>query len=84
MSEEPFIARWSRRKRGIADPKAEPEAPPRTESADTERRGDARADERKPPVREPEEPDYGGWLYQCLDPEGHLWSFGSYDPWAEA
>ena len=35
-------------------------------------------------VREPEEPDYGGWLYQCTDPEGHLWSFGSYDPWAEA
>jgi uncharacterized glyoxalase superfamily protein PhnB len=34
-------------------------------------------------VREPEEQHYGGWLYQCKDPEGHLWSFGSYDPWAE-
>ena len=25
--------------------------------------------------------DYGGKLYICKDPEGHLWSFGSYDPW---
>ena len=28
-----------------------------------------------------EEQDYGGALYQCRDPEGNLWSFGSYDPW---
>jgi len=28
------------------------------------------------------ERDYGGAGYSCLDPEGHLWSFGSYDPWA--
>jgi len=28
--------------------------------------------------------DYGGRGYSCLDPEGHLWSFGSFDPWAEA
>ena len=21
--------------------------------------------------------------YTCKDPEGHQWSFGSYDPWAE-
>jgi uncharacterized glyoxalase superfamily protein PhnB len=25
--------------------------------------------------------DYGGRGYSCLDPEGHLWNFGSYDPW---
>jgi len=29
-----------------------------------------------------EEKDYGGAGYSCRDPEGHLWSFGSYDPWA--
>ncbi|PWK85331.1 VOC family protein [Fulvimonas soli] len=29
------------------------------------------------------EKDYGGAGYSCLDPEGHLWSFGSYDPWAD-
>jgi uncharacterized glyoxalase superfamily protein PhnB len=27
--------------------------------------------------------DYGGRGYSCRDPEGHLWSFGDYDPWAE-
>jgi len=26
--------------------------------------------------------DYGGRGYSCLDPEGQLWSFGTYDPWA--
>jgi uncharacterized glyoxalase superfamily protein PhnB len=26
--------------------------------------------------------DYGGRGYSCLDPEGHLWNFGTYDPWA--
>jgi uncharacterized glyoxalase superfamily protein PhnB len=25
--------------------------------------------------------DYGGRLYVCRDPEGHVWNFGSYDPW---
>ena len=25
--------------------------------------------------------DYGGRVYSCRDPEGHLWNFGSYDPW---
>jgi uncharacterized glyoxalase superfamily protein PhnB len=27
--------------------------------------------------------DYGGRGYSCRDPEGHLWSFGTYDPWAD-
>lgn len=26
--------------------------------------------------------DYGGSGYACRDIEGHLWWFGSYDPWA--
>ncbi|MGF1475830.1 MAG: VOC family protein [Geminicoccaceae bacterium] len=26
--------------------------------------------------------DYGGRHYSCRDPEGHVWNFGSYDPWA--
>ena len=26
---------------------------------------------------------YGGRGFSCRDPEGHVWSFGSYDPWAE-
>ena len=26
--------------------------------------------------------DYGGRGYSCRDPEGHLWWFGCYDPWA--
>ena len=34
-------------------------------------------------VMEVEDQDYGGRLYSCLDPEGHLWSFGTYDPWAD-
>lgn len=25
--------------------------------------------------------DYGGKSYTCYDIEGHLWNFGSYDPW---
>jgi len=25
--------------------------------------------------------DYGGRAYACLDVEGYLWWFGSYDPW---
>jgi uncharacterized glyoxalase superfamily protein PhnB len=28
-----------------------------------------------------EEKEYGGAGYSCRDPEGHLWWFGSYDPW---
>ena len=26
--------------------------------------------------------DYGGRVYSAKDPEGNLWNFGSYDPWA--
>jgi uncharacterized glyoxalase superfamily protein PhnB len=34
-------------------------------------------------VMEVEDQDYGGRLYSCRDPEGHLWNFGTYDPWAK-
>lgn len=27
---------------------------------------------------------YGGRGFTCRDPEGHLWSIGTYDPWAES
>ena len=27
--------------------------------------------------------DYGGRGFTCRDPEGHIWNFGTYDPWAE-
>ncbi|MEA2949357.1 MAG: hypothetical protein QOI40_4687 [Alphaproteobacteria bacterium] len=33
-------------------------------------------------TREPVTQDYGGRDYTCKDPEGHVWTFGSYDPWA--
>jgi uncharacterized glyoxalase superfamily protein PhnB len=26
--------------------------------------------------------DYGGRDFTCRDPEGHVWTFGTYDPWA--
>jgi len=29
-----------------------------------------------------EDKDYGGRGYSARDPEGQLWSFGSFDPWA--
>lgn len=32
-------------------------------------------------VDEYEEKAYGGAGYSARDPEGHLWYFGSYDPW---
>jgi|SRR5688572_5873595 uncharacterized glyoxalase superfamily protein PhnB len=36
-------------------------------------------------VDELKQQDYGGAGYSCRDIEGHLWWFGSYDPWkAEA
>ncbi len=31
-----------------------------------------------------EDKDYGGRGYSCRDLEGHVWSFGTYDPWAGA
>jgi uncharacterized glyoxalase superfamily protein PhnB len=31
-------------------------------------------------VREPATQDYGGRDYTCKDLEGHVWSFGTYDP----
>ena len=34
-------------------------------------------------VMPPEDKDYGGRGYGCRDPEGNLWSFGSYDPWED-
>jgi uncharacterized glyoxalase superfamily protein PhnB len=27
--------------------------------------------------------DYGGRAFTCRDLEGHLWSIGTYDPWAK-
>jgi uncharacterized glyoxalase superfamily protein PhnB len=32
-------------------------------------------------VRELETTSYGSREFSCRDLEGHLWSFGSYDPW---
>ncbi len=29
-----------------------------------------------------EDQGYGGRGYTCRDPQGHVWSFGTYDPWA--
>lgn len=34
-------------------------------------------------VIELKDEDYGGRGFSCRDPEGHLWNFGTYDPWAE-
>lgn len=25
--------------------------------------------------------DYGGRGFTCRDPEGHVWNFGTYNPW---
>ena len=33
-------------------------------------------------VMELKDEDYGGRDYSCRDPEGYLWNFGTYDPWA--
>jgi uncharacterized glyoxalase superfamily protein PhnB len=35
-------------------------------------------------VIELKDEDYGGRDYSCRDLEGHVWNFGSYDPWASA
>ncbi len=32
-------------------------------------------------LREPVDQDYGGRDFTCRDPEGIVWSVGSYDPW---
>lgn len=32
----------------------------------------------------PADQDYGGRVYSARDPEGYVWSFGNYDPWASA
>jgi len=34
-------------------------------------------------VSEIRDEDYGGRGFSCLDPEGHLWNVGTYDPWAQ-
>ena len=33
-------------------------------------------------VMEIKNEDYGGRGFSCRDPEGHLWTVGTYDPWA--
>lgn len=33
-------------------------------------------------LMEPKDEDYGGRGFSCRDPEGQLWNFGTYDPWA--
>lgn len=32
-------------------------------------------------VIEIKDEDYGGRVFSCRDPEGHLWNIGTYDPW---
>ena len=32
-------------------------------------------------VRPIQDEGYGGRGFSCQDPEGHLWNFGTYDPW---
>lgn len=34
-------------------------------------------------VMDIQDADYGGRGYTCRDPEGMVWSFGSYDPWQD-
>ena len=34
-------------------------------------------------VQEPRDEEYGGRAFVCRDPEGQIWSVGSYDPWAD-
>jgi uncharacterized glyoxalase superfamily protein PhnB len=35
-------------------------------------------------VMELADQNYGSRDFSCRDPEGHLWNFGTYDPWAAA
>jgi uncharacterized glyoxalase superfamily protein PhnB len=32
-------------------------------------------------IRDIEDQSYGGRDFTCRDPEGHVWSVGTYDPW---
>lgn len=34
-------------------------------------------------VMDIEDADYGGRGFSCRDLEGHIWNFGTYDPWEE-
>lgn len=34
-------------------------------------------------VRDIQDEDHGGRSYTCRDPEGHIWTFGTYDPWCD-
>lgn len=34
-------------------------------------------------VRAVRDEPHGGRAYSCRDPEGHLWNFGTYDPWLD-
>ena len=31
----------------------------------------------------PKDDDGRGVMYSCRDPDGHLWNFGSYNPWTD-
>jgi uncharacterized glyoxalase superfamily protein PhnB len=35
-------------------------------------------------INPPRDQDYGGRSYEARDPEGNVWCFGSYDPWASS
>ncbi len=35
-------------------------------------------------ITELETKEYGGKAFSCSDPGGHLWFFGTYDPWENA
>lgn len=36
------------------------------------------------PIEMPlQDEDYGGRGFTCRDPEGHVWSIGTYDPWEQ-
>ena len=32
-------------------------------------------------ILEIQDDDFGERSYACRDPEGHIWNFGTYDPW---
>ena len=34
-------------------------------------------------LHELEKQEYGGAVYTARDPQGQIWNFGSYDPWAD-